>query len=362
MAMSNPAAFYDISHSKYQEMVRDWDTHMRNLHTAERIDNPQLLEKISEYAQRLKIPTPVAYVADQFPAMYGGTMPNAMVYTIENPRLPSAIVFTKQAFLTHNYLPHSGALPPNEVLWTLGHEMGHIKQGGKYLNAIRTYPRLAGAVGAVIGLALLNEAFIRTRKAQKEEAISDAKIQTTLGEIAEEERQKIKSMLTEAADSNKLHGAQQAIAATLSPLLTAGEYLATAAVGAVSGRFVTRQLVLNVEHDADKIGAELCEDPRAGIRQLNVMKDYLKNMPKTEWQELKRNITTQEIVNGYFDDAHPTNRERITRLETMAKQMESAGKKVVKNALQTCETAIGAVTKNTSLLSQIEKTATHLHL
>src|SRR4051812_38806484 len=114
-----------------------------------------------------------------------------MACTLKSTHLPSAVVFTKQGFLMHNYLLRSGMAPPNEALWVLGHEMGHLKQGGKFIHAAQVYPRLIGIGGAVVGLALLNEAFARSRKKQKEEAISDKTIQASLGEVAEEERQKI---------------------------------------------------------------------------------------------------------------------------------------------------------------------------
>lgn len=329
---------------------REWDRDMLRVLNAKPIEDLHLLKKTEEFAKRLGIKTPLIYVAEEFPAICGGKMPNAAAYVLNAPpHIPNAIAFTRQQFTMHNYHLNSGAQIPSEVLFTLGHEMGHVKQSGKYLEAVRRYPWMMGMAGAVAGLYLYNNAFHRCTEKCKGKKPSDKDLETASDQVLQEEREKIKNL----GGKTESHGPLEAIRANLNAVLNAGAYWKAAIIGGLGGKFLTRQFMLNAEFDADKVGAELCGDPRAGIRSFKASREYCDKHPE-EMEKLMENIGIKDIFESLFDSAHPADEARFTHLEAMAKHMERGAEKVVGNA----KTTLGVILEHTpSILTKIRKSA-----
>src|SRR4051812_20988641 len=175
--------------------IAEWDREMGKYFNAQRISDPNLLKAAEDYAKHLGVKTPLLYVAEEFSAMCGGKMPNALVIPSEHKSLTSAIAFSPQKFTTLGYNLHSGATVRIAVLFSLGQEMGQTRQGGQYPQTVRKYPKPIGLRAVAAGIFLLDVALERAGKQQKEKALSNETIHSALGEVAEEEREKIKNLL-----------------------------------------------------------------------------------------------------------------------------------------------------------------------
>jgi len=341
------------------DAIRIWDHIMQRGYNAQRLNDAELIAATERYAKRLGIKTPLLYISEEFPAIMGGKYPSAIGSTLirignssinNTPR--GAIAFTREYLTMLGHTPHI-TKPSNELLFTLGHEMGHIKQGAKYMEAISKYPKLIGIGGAMAGVALLEMAITRAKKSQKEEALSDEKLRAALIEVNAEEHERVKSLARDAADSQNLHGILDSVNMALSNIAKTGEYLLAGTAGFIGGRYVTRQLVINAEFEADAIGAKLCGDPRAGIRCLQGFHDYYKKLPRKELNELAKKVTRWEAFNAYFDDAHPSMAKRFAALEKLAVEIECKAGKMAKNA----SVALGSVLERAApLLSKLGET------
>jgi Zn-dependent protease with chaperone function len=340
--------------------VAEWDKEMIREFNARQVRDPHLLQKAEEYAKRLDIKVPLLYVAEEFPAIYGGKAPNAMALVPQSKAEQSAIVFTRQQFAMHGFKLNSGAKAPNEVLATLGHEMGHLKQGGEYLHAIRKYPGLIGLAGALAGIFFLNRAIDHARKEQKNNnKLSDETIKTALKDVTGEERERVKQWLEEASATNQVDGPLGIVARLRDTVGQAGEYAAGGLMGFIGGKYVTRQLSIAAEFDADKVGAEMCGDPRASIRDMRKSREYLATLSKKELDEMMKKVTLKDAYTVLFDAAHPDDAERIKRLEAMAVQMEGRAEKLMSRAKST----VGALLERISpALVKLEQTIAKSHI
>jgi len=338
-----------------RDAIRIWDQLLKQGYNAQRFNDAQLMEAAEQYAKRLSIKTPLLYLAEEFPAIHGGKVPQAIGLTLITAgrapitNTPRGAIAFNESYL--KMLGHSnGAKPSKELLFTLGHEMGHIKQGAKYMDLIRKYPSAIGMFGMAAGLALLEVAVARAKKNQKKDAISDEEIQAAFSDVTAEERERVKSMLQSSANNQELHGIWDGVNTAVSGILKLPGYAMAGAAGWWGGKHVTRQLLINAEFQADEIGARLSGDPHAGIRCLKTLRETYQNVSNKTWRELDKGSSWWEKFNAYFDHAHPTDEARIARLENLAQEMERNAGKMGKNA----RVAMGSILERaTPLLSKL---------
>ncbi|MFO0389270.1 MAG: M48 family metallopeptidase [Alphaproteobacteria bacterium] len=282
---------------------------------------------VHECAKSLGKPPPQIYIADKFPAMLGGKLPNAL--SIPMGGKSDAIIINREMLQLLGHQENAQTLPA-ELKFVIGHEMGHLKQGRNYITSIRSYPPLVGLIGGLAAVYLLDLAVEKAQKKQKKEAVSDKVITQALGETAEEERKKYKDLLEKAADSHKVGGTVGALHDTVNAAIKAGEYIAAAAVGGITGLHTTRHLVNNLEYDADRMGAKLCGDPKAGIRFIQKHESHIRSLPRAELIQKSGKYTAADVLKAYFFHSHPTNAERIKALEKMALDVEKHGIDAIK--------------------------------
>jgi Zn-dependent protease with chaperone function len=292
-----------------------WDMMMEQGFNAKRMPHANILESLDKMSAQLGVNTPRLYIADRFPAIYGGSAPNMAAYPPVDPEQGSAMVMTKSYLDLFKFHPHSEV--PVEIRASLGHELGHVKQGGQYINAVRTYPMLLGPVVAMAGLYLYDQA--RQKKPADIAGGMREEARFAMAEIDERHCNSRKHMSPEA----------QAVSARIAEdhksALSAIDYLLAGGAGFAGGALVTRQKMLALEYDADRTAALLVKDPEAMIRSLETFYDYSKKMPLAERRafesELQKESSLLTALSFKIIHAHPSLEERTQALRKLGKSM-----------------------------------------
>lgn len=295
---------------------------MHSMYGAAPSRHKALNETLARLSGELGLPTPRLFVAKRFPEAFGGAAPNMMANLTADARYGNAIVMTESYLDLFKCNPHSGEVPA-EICASLGHELGHCKQGFQYLNAVQRYPLLVGPVAGMAALYLYDRAVGRHAQPTPEAAAALIDAQAQRETAALEAAGPCSCGACNGSADMQHTPAGEAIAGhmrnTQKSILEAGRYAAAAALGLAGGGLVTRNLMLELEYDADRTGALLAKDPQAMIRSLKSFEEYLRAMPQAEQLKQLSAISITDILKGLTVQAHPATELRIARLERMCK-------------------------------------------
>lgn len=291
---------------------------MHEQYEAVRSPHASLGSVLKRMSDELGIDTPRLYIAKAFPPLFGGEAPNMMANLPVNKRIGGSIVMTRSHLEVFKFDPHSGHVPA-EVIAGLGHELAHFRQGSAYVNAVRKYPLILGPIAGAAALYLYDKARSGQADATSEptkEALLQAMDMQAQSEITSIDDTHQKACAFCGVDSPHAEISAQ-VSNSKKQTVEAGRYVAAGALGLAAGAQVTRNLMLQLEYEADRVGAQMAKDPQAMISSLNAFYSHLQKMPRDKLIEQHKQITVLDHLSGYTIHAHPDVASRVRRLEEM---------------------------------------------